>query len=568
MTDNWGPTLPISVETHKNKYREGGESFKDCCKRQAHTLKDSEEHYYAYKDILLNQRFLPAGRIQNSIGATRNTTCYNCFVSRTIEDSMEGIMDAVKESAETMRMGGGIGYDFSTLRPFGSNISTIGSPSSGPVSFMGIFDATCKTISAAGHRRGAQMGILRVDHPDIEEFIHAKQNSDTLTQFNISVGITDEFMECLTRGRPSFDLRFNDRVYRTVNPATLWDTIMRNTWEWAEPGVIFVDTINKKNNLWYCEEIAATNPCGEQPLPPYGACLLGSFNLVKYVTEDRKFNYDLFTVDISTVVRSLDNIIDVASYPLVEQKEEARNKRRMGIGITGVANALEYVGFNYASDEFKRELRRILRTLRDTAYRTSIRLSKEKGYFPLYQRDEYLQGRFIQTLPDDIQQGIKDHGIRNSHLLSIAPTGTISLCADNISSGIEPVFARSYKRIVIKEHGPVEESIDDYGVRTFGTNPRTTDEVAAREHVDILCLASRYVDSAVSKTCNIGDDVTWDEFKDLYIQAYKGGASGCTTFRAAGSRSGILIKKEEENGTDEGAACYIDPTTGTRSCDQ
>jgi ribonucleoside-diphosphate reductase alpha chain len=564
--EQWGPSLPISIETHINKYREQGESFKDCCVRQAHNLKDSEEHYYAYKYILLDQRFLPGGRIQNSVGALRATTAFNCYVSRTIPDSMDGIMGALAESAQTMRMGGGIGYDFSTLRPGGENISTIHSPSSGPVSFMGIFDATCKTISAAGHRRGAQMGVLRIDHPDIETFIHAKQNRDALTQFNISVAVTDEFMDCLKKGKP-FDLKFNDKVYDTINPQMLWDSIMRNTWEWAEPGILFIDTINKKNNLWYAEEIAATNPCGEQPLPPFGACLLGSFNLVKYVDQEtRKFNYDQFVSDVQWVVRSMDNVIDVTNYPLPEQQREAKNKRRMGLGITGVANAIEFMGFPYASPEFNRELGKILRTLRNSTYFTSTELSREKGSFPLYDRDKYLQGQFIKTLPDVIQERIHKYGMRNSHLLSIAPTGTISLCADNISSGCEPVFSKEYQRTIIKDGGPVTDVITDYGYREWGVQPKTAGECTPDEHVSVLNLCSKYVDSAVSKTCNIGSDVSWEDFKDVYIKAYKGGASGCTTYRAAGSRQGVLVEKKSEE-PEEGAACYIDPVTGKKSCD-
>jgi len=565
MTKEWGPTLPISIETHKNKYREGGESFKDCVVRQAHTLKDSEEHYHAYKDILLNQRFLPAGRIQNAVGAVRSTTAYNCFVCGTIHDSMAGIFDAAGESAQTMRMGGGIGYDFSTLRPRNSIINSLGSFSSGPVSFMGIFDASCKTISSVGHRRGAQMGVLRVDHPDIEEFIHAKQNSGNLTQFNISVGITDEFMECLAKGTP-FDLKFNGVVYRTIDPQALWDALMRSTWEWAEPGVIFLDTINKKNNLWYCEEICATNPCGEQPLPPYGACLLGSFNLTKYVNlEEKKFDFSKFNEDIPWVVRSMDNIVDRASYPLDNQRREANNKRRMGLGITGLANALEYLGHPYGSEGFQRETAKILRTLRDTAYRASIELAKEKGSFPLFDAEKYCQGRFIKSLPESIRRDIAEYGIRNSHLLSIAPTGTISLCADNVSSGCEPVFALAYSRTIIKEGGPVTEEITDYGFREWGVEGRTANECTADEHVDILNLCSKYVDSAISKTCNVGADVHWDDFKDIYIKAYRGGASGCTTYRSAGSRQGILEEKPKDE--EEGAACYIDEVTGKRSCD-
>ena len=325
---NYGPTLPISEEIHAMKYRGKGESFKEAMTRVAEALKDNETHFNNFRTILYNQRFLPAGRVQSAMGAPRRVTPYNCFVSTTIEDSMDGIMDAAKRAAETMRLGGGIGYDFSTLRPKGTLIKSLESKSSGPISFMGIFDAVCKTIASAGHRRGAQMGVLRVDHPDIEEFIKAKRNHTELTGFNISVGVTDKFMTAVKEGT-DFDLVFNDEVRKTVDARALWDMIMRSTWDWAEPGILFIDRINQKNNLHYCEKIAATNPCGEQPLPPNGACLLGSFNLTKYVLEhDDKyvFNMNQLRNDIPHVVRAMDNVIDRATYPLKEQEEEAKTK--------------------------------------------------------------------------------------------------------------------------------------------------------------------------------------------------------------------------------------------------
>jgi ribonucleoside-diphosphate reductase alpha chain len=576
----YGPTLPISEEIHQLKYRSTGETFKEAMTRVADSLKDNEEHFKEFRNILYEMRFLPAGRVQSAMGSPMPVTPYNCFVSRTIPDSMEGIMAAVTEAAETMRLGGGIGYDFSTLRPRGAHIKRVNSPSSGPISFMGIFDALCKTISSAGHRRGAQMGVLRVDHPDIEEFIRVKNNSTTLTQFNISVGITDKFMEAV-EANDTFDLVFEDRVYKTINARALWDDILRSTWDWAEPGVLFIDKINRKNNLWYLENIAATNPCAEQPLPPYGACLLGSFTLVKYlikVGDNYFFDFDTFKTDIPVVVRAMDNVVDRAVYPLPQQREEAFSKRRMGLGVTGLANAVEACGFPYNSAGAESLITNIMVCLRDTCYRSSIYLALEKGPFPLYD-EKFLESGFAKTLPDDIRAMIKSCGIRNSHLLSIAPTGTISLSADNVSSGIEPVFSHFYERTIQTFDGPRKEIVEDYGYRTFGIKGITADQLSVDDHVRILNLISYYVDSACSKTCNVGSSVTWQQFKDVYTTAFKGNASGCTTFRAAGKRYGILNANASEDVAEpasvkvddfvnevDGAACYFDPETGQKSC--
>jgi ribonucleoside-diphosphate reductase alpha chain len=585
MTE-YGPTLPVSKEIHAMKYRGQGESFKEAMARVADALKDTEEHFLKFKDILYNMRFLPAGRVQAAMGAPRTVTPYNCFVSKTIDDSMDDIMDSAKEAATTMRLGGGIGYDFSTLRPRGDNIRSLNSRSSGPVSFMGIFDSVCRTISSAGHRRGAQMGVLRVDHPDILEFIKAKNNHDNLTNFNVSVGVTDEFMQKVYYDG-DFDLRFDGHVHETVRARALWDAILRSTWDWAEPGILFIDRINKKNNLWYCETIAATNPCGEQPLPPYGACLLGSFNLTKYIkwVYDQGgtgggyvFDYEQLKHDIPYVVRAMDNVVDRATYPLPEQEQEAKNKRRMGLGVTGVANAIEALGHPYASDGFMEVLEEVMTIIRDGAYKASVELAIEKGSFPLF-KQEYLESDFAKSLPEELRSLIKTYGIRNSHLLSVAPTGTISLSADNISSGIEPVFSLGYNRTIRTYDGEVVERVDDYGYRVFGIRGRTADQLEVLDHVRVLNLASKYVDSACSKTCNVGDDVTWDEFKEVYMEAYMGGASGCTTFRAAGKRYGILnanadediaeqpVVEDDQDFVDEGGACYYDPETGLRSCE-
>ena len=577
---NYGPSIGISEEIHAMKYRSKGESFKDAMTRVADALKDNEQHFEEFRGILYGMRFMPAGRVQSAMGAPRRVTPYNCFVSMTIPDSMEGIMLAAQEAAKTMQLGGGIGYDFSTLRPSGALIKGLDSRSSGPLSFMGIFDAVCKTISSAGHRRGAQMGVLRVDHPDIAEFIRIKNNSDTLTQFNLSVGVTDEFMQAVKTGS-TFDLTFEGRVYDTIDACALWDDILRSTWDWAEPGILFIDRINQKNNLHYCETIAATNPCGEQPLPPNGACLLGSFNLVKYITahdSGYRFDYNRLRHDIPVVVRAMDNVVDRATYPLQSQELEAKSKRRMGLGVTGVANAIEALGHPYGSDGFLATLEEIMSVIRDSCYMSSVSLAVEKGPFPLY-KEEYLDSDFAKTLPEHIREAISCYGIRNSHLLSVAPTGTISLSADNVSSGIEPVFSYGFDRTIQTFDGPRVERVDDYGYRVFGVKGCKADDLPVMAHVKVLNLASKYVDSACSKTCNVGDDVTWDEFKDVYMAAYDGGASGCTTFRASGKRYGILnasssedvapVVEEEDNSdyVDEGGACYYDPATGLRQCE-
>ena len=580
---DYGPKISISEEIHAMKYRSKGETFTEAMARVANALKDNDEHFDALKKILYNQRFLPAGRVQSAMGAPRRVTPYNCFVSMTIPDSMEGIMTAAHNAAKTMQMGGGIGYDFSTLRPRGALIKSLDSRSSGPMSFMGIFDAVCKTIASAGHRRGAQMGVLRVDHPDIEEFISAKNNSTELTQFNISVGVTDVFMQAV-KDDTDFDLVFEGQVYKTVSATALWDQILRCTWDWAEPGILFIDRINQKNNLHYCETIAATNPCGEQPLPPNGACLLGSFNLVKYIKQvegssDYIFDFAALNQDIPHVVRAMDNVVDRATYPLPAQEKEAKDKRRMGLGVTGVANAIEALGCEFGSQMFMDMFEEIMRTIRDRCYRTSIDLALEKGSFPLYD-DAFLDSGFAKTLPEDIRALIPRHGIRNSHLLSVAPTGTISLSADNVSSGIEPVFSHFYDRTIQTFDGPRIERVEDYGYRDFGVKGKTADELSVFDHVAVLNLASKYVDSACSKTCNVGDDVTWEEFKAVYMAAYDGGSSGCTTFRASGKRYGILNAAASEEVVEEpvsdpdttvdekeGGACYFDPATGLRSCE-
>jgi len=580
-----GPTIPVAKWADEQKYRQEGEEYGQKVARVAQALSDNQDHFNNFRDILKEQRFLPGGRVQAAAGSYRRVTAFNCFVMKDVPDSMAGIMDVAKEAAITMQLGGGVGYDFSGVRPRGARIKSIGSQASGPVSFMGIMDATCKTIASAGHRRGAQMGCLRVDHPDIMEFIAAKANHDQLTQFNISVLVTDAFMEAV-KTDSDFDLVFEGRVFDTVRARHLWETILRNTWDWAEPGVIFIDRVNQMNNLWYCENISATNPCGEQPLPAYGACLLGSFNLTKYVypehsganTGEFNFNWSQLEHDIPHVVRAMDNVIDETTYPLEEQEQEAKNKRRMGLGVTGLGNVLGALGIRYGSQEAQDFTKKVLRLIANRCYMASAALATEKGSFPLFNKESYLRSKFVQKLDPDVKETIAKVGIRNSHLTSIAPTGTISLTANNVSSGIEPVFSLSYDRTIQTFDGPMVEKVEDYAYREWGIECDTADSISVEDHVGMLNAAQEWVDSACSKTCNVGDGVTWEQFKDVYLQAYEGGAKGCTTFRASGKRFGILNASASEDVVDEpeqapdetvveGGACYIDPETGIRSCE-
>jgi ribonucleoside-diphosphate reductase alpha chain len=566
QVSNEGPQMAISQEIHAMKYRAARESFKEAQNRFASALADDEEHFRVLRDIIVPQRFMGAGRTQSAIGSPNKTTAFNCFVSGNVDDSFDSIMDKAKEAGQTMRKGGGIGYDFSDIRPKGDLITTLGSHSSGPISFMQIFDSLCQTISSAGHRRGAQMGVLRVDHPDIEEFIHAKQNSTDLTAFNISIGVTDEFMKCVEKDL-MFALKFEGKTYKHVHAPTLWEMMMRGTWDWAEPGILFIDRINEMNNLYYCETIKATNPCGEQPLPAYGACLLGSFNCVKYITDDLEFDYELFKKDIPPVVRAMDNIHDTTVFPLEKQAQESSDKRRMGLGLTGVANAIERIGYSYGSQEYLVEHERILTVLRDEVYRASVELAKEKGSFPLFDADLYLKGGFIKTLPADVKRGIRKYGIRNSHLLSIAPTGTISLSADNVSSGIEPVFSWGYDRTIQTVDGPKIESVKDYNYHYYGLKGKRADDCTADEHLNVLALCTRYVDSAVSKTINVSPSMPWEEFKSIYMKAWKAGCKGCTTFNVGGKRYGILNTTDDDKAESDGEACFIDVQTGKKTCE-
>jgi ribonucleoside-diphosphate reductase alpha chain len=502
-------------------------------------------------------RFLPAGRILAGAGTGRSVTLFNCFVMGTIADSMGGIFEMLKEAALTMQQGGGIGYDFSTIRPKGAPVSGVAADASGPLSFMDVWDAMCRTIMSAGSRRGAMMATMRCDHPDIEAFIAAKQDAARLRMFNLSVLITDPFMAAV-KADAAWDLVFEGRVYRTVQARDLWNRIMRATYDYAEPGVIFIDRINAANNLNYCETIAATNPCGEQPLPPYGACLLGSINLARLVKApfDPVAEIDPAELDdlVATAVRMMDNVVDASRFPLPQQAAEARAKRRIGLGVTGLADALLMMGLRYGSDEAVAQTEAWMKAIARAAYLASVDLAREKGAFPLFDAERYLASGTMQTMDADVREAVRAHGIRNALLTSIAPTGTISLYAGNVSSGIEPVFAYAYKRKVLQKDGSrTEEEVVDYAValwrHRFGDAPLPEHFVSAQsldpiDHVKMQAAAQKWVDSSISKTINCPEDIGFEAFKDVYLAAWDMGCKGCTTYRPNAVTGSILSVSE------------------------
>jgi ribonucleoside-diphosphate reductase alpha chain len=544
-------------------------------------------------DILRDFKFLPGGRIQAGAGTARHVTLFNCFVMGTIEDSIPGIFQALQEGAVTMQQGGGIGLDFSTLRPRGMRAKGTGTIASGPVSFMQIWDAMCGTILSTGARRGAMMATLRCDHPDIEEFVTAKQKMGQLRRFNLSVQVTDAFMTAV-RGDGDWALLFPSaavdgdgetilrewpgevgpvscQVIRRIRARHLWDHILRAAYDYAEPGVLFIDRINQLNNLWYRERISATNPCGEIPLPPYGACDLGSLNLVRFVlspfTPQARIDFEGLVETASIAVRLLDNVIDASRFPLPQQEENARRSRRIGLGITGLADALVMLGLTYGSDRSLAVAAEIMRCICHTAYRASIALGKKKTSFPYFQREEYLEGSFIRSLPEDIRSGIAAQGIRNSHLIAIAPTGTISLLAGNVSSGLEPIFAASYARKVLAEDGTSKEFVlTDYALgrwreRNGGSTALpdglvTTAELPIRAHLDMQAALQPFVDNSISKTINAPADCPFSEFRQIYDLAYDLRLKGCTTFRPNSVTGAVL--SEEAAGIEAPHCCVLE----------
>ena len=550
------PVAAISQQIWDMKYRlkgpDGapvdkamGDTWKRVAKALAVTERDPAAWEARFTDALENFEFLPAGRIIAGSGTGRTVTLFNCFVMGTIPDSMGGIFENLKEAALTMQQGGGIGYDFSTLRPRGAPVKGVGADASGPLSFMDVWDAMCRTIMSAGSRRGAMMATLRCDHPDIEAFIEAKREPGRLRMFNLSVLATDPFMQAVKEDAP-WNLVFDGAVHRTVQARELWDKIMRATYAYAEPGVIFIDRINRLNNLHYCESIQATNPCGEQPLPPYGACDLGSINLARMVKNpfeaDAHLDIERLRTIVPLAVRMMDNVVDVSKFPLPQQEHEAKAKRRIGLGVTGLADALIQCNARYGTKDAVALTETWMREIRRAAYMASVEIAKEKGAFPLYDREKYLAGETIKALEPDIQEAIAKHGIRNALLTSIAPTGTISLLADNVSSGLEPVFSFTYTRRILMPDGTrKEEEVSDYAYRLYkrlkGENTQLTEAFVDAQtltpaaHVVMQAAVQKYIDSSISKTINVPEDISFDAFKDIYLEAYETGCKGCTTYR-------------------------------------
>jgi ribonucleoside-diphosphate reductase alpha chain len=573
---------PISHQIWDSKYRlkqpDGTPvdlAIEDTWRRVARALaaveKDPGIWEARFAEALEDFRFLPAGRILSGAGTARRVTLFNCFVMGQIEDDLGSIFAHLREAALTMQQGGGIGYDFSTLRPKGAPVKGVGADASGPLSFVDVWDAMCRTIMSAGARRGAMMATLRCDHPDIEAFIEAKRDKGRLRNFNLSVLVTDAFMRAVAADG-DWPLSFGGQVFKTLRARALWDKITRATYEYAEPGVLFIDRINARNNLYYCESINATNPCAEQPLPPYGACLLGSINLARLVrapfTADAHIDEAELADLTAAAVRMMDNTIDASGFPLPEQAQEAKAKRRIGLGVTGLADALMMCGLRYGAQDAADMAGNWARLVMRGAYLASARLAAEKGAFPLFDKDAFLAGETVRELDEDVRAAIAAHGIRNALLTSIAPTGTISLVADNVSSGIEPVFALAYTRKVLQPDGSrTEEEVSDYAVRRyraqFGEDAAlpayfvTAQELTPAEHVRMQAAVQRFVDSAISKTVNVPEDIGFEAFQEVYLDAYRSGCKGCTTYRPNAITGSVLeVKPAAEKPAPVAVASY------------
>ncbi|HWW47735.1 MAG TPA: adenosylcobalamin-dependent ribonucleoside-diphosphate reductase [Xanthobacteraceae bacterium] len=596
-------SIDISRHVWETKYRhvERGiaeRSIADTWRRVARALAatepvDAPVWAGRFFHILQDFKFLPGGRIQAGAGTSHDVTLFNCFVMGPVEDSVPGIFRALQEAAVTMQKGGGIGIDFSTLRPRGTKARETGSIASGPLSFMQIWDSMCGTILSTGSRRGAMMATLRCDHPDIEEFVTAKREPGRLRRFNLSVLVTDPFMAAV-RSNTDWALvfpaaAFGDkgetvirhwsnagspvpcRVIRRMPARQLWNTILRASYDCAEPGVLFIDRINHMNNLAYREHISATNPCGEIPLPPYGACDLGSLNLTRFVlspfTPQARFDIDALVETTAIAVRLLDNVIDASRFPLPQQRDNAQGSRRIGLGITGLADALVMLGLAYGEERALTVVRDLMRTICHAAYKTSIALAGEKGSFVFFERENYLQSKFIRTLPDEIRDGIARRGIRNSHLLAIAPTGTISLLAGNVSSGLEPIFDASYTRKVLGADGtPIEFTLTDCALNVWRQTTGATAGVPAafvtaadlpvRAHLETQAALQPSVDNSISKTINVSEDCPFGEFSRIYDLAYDLQLKGCTTFRPNPVTGAVL--GAQDSGLEAPHCCTVD----------
>lgn len=584
----------VSIDVLREKYAKGPEQDLDgpemvhaIRNRVAKALAEQEKTPEDFTSLFLEalqSGFIPGGRINSAAGTDiKNVTLINCFV-QPVGDSISGtvngkpgIYHALRDAAETMRRGGGVGYDFSSIRPAGAKVMGTASSASGPVSYMHVFDQSCSTVESAGSRRGAQMGVLRCDHPDILAFIQAKGESGKLNNFNISVGITDEFMEAVVKDSP-FDLIHevepNDKlqsegqqergdgkwVYSTIDPRELWDAIMKNTYNAAEPGVLFLDRINQENNLHYCEVIEATNPCGEIPIPDFGCCCLGSFNLCAFATDSftdkAAFDFQRFCKEVKVAVRMLDNVLDATQWPLPQQKQEAEDKRRIGMGYTGLGDLLIMLGLRYDSQEGRDFAANLTLRMRDAAYEASIDLAIEKGAFPKFDAEKFLNSGMAKRLPEEIRGKIKEHGIRNSHLLSIAPTGTISLAfADNCSNGLEPAFSWSYTRKKRESDGSTTEYlVEDHAYRKYRVGGGDLDKlpeqfvnalsISANDHMLMQAAIQPYICASISKTVNVPADYPFSKFQDIYIDAWKNGLKGITTYRPNDIIGNVLSVKD------------------------
>ena len=554
------------------------ETVEDTWMRIAKSLSNDAAEEAQFYSALQDYKFLPAGRITAGAGTGRAVTLFNCYVMGTIPDSMSGIFKMLREAALTMQQGGGIGYDFSTIRPNGAPVIHVGSDASGPLSFMDVWNSMCMTIMSAGTRRGAMMATMRCDHPDIFDFIHAKKDANRLRKFNVSVLCTDEFMAAVEDNQsialwheapPAYpdNIQHKDvpgHTYKWVPARDIWDAIMTSTYNQAEPGVIFIDRINKDNNLNYCETISATNPCGEQPLPPYGACLLGSINLTRMIENPFqkrcRINRDTLVNTVTTAVKMLDRVVDRSNFPLEAQEKEAKNKRRIGLGITGLADALAMMKIRYGSHEAVTFVNEIMGVITNTAYRASSEIAVEHGSFPLFDKDKFTKSTIVGRLDSGVKKKIEEGGIRNSHLISIAPTGTISLYAGNVSSGIEPIFALSYNRKVLQKDGTnSEEQVKDYAVQLFEEMfpgkelpPYfvTTNDLETMDHLRMQSTAQYWVDSSISKTINLPENIDFESFKNVYTVAYDTGCKGCTTYRPNNVTGSILSVDSDEKTAD------------------